>query len=148
MTPAEKIQAAIEKLETLKAESTGPNPWIIDRDFPHIVMHPDKPGNSWDGQVVADTGTDELGLPITPADARAIVTLHRTIDAQLAILRAGLHKVKVWTNPYEWKEQDGLAPPDGWSTYLALASAILGGDRDVSSSTARSRGRIHDPLRH
>lgn len=109
MTPTERLQAAIDNLEQLRAESSGPNPWIVDRDFPQIVLHPDQSGNSWDGTVVADTGQDELGLPRTPADARLIVTLHRTIDAQLAILRFAHEGL------YDLPE------------FVALADAILGG---------------------
>jgi hypothetical protein len=122
VTPLERLTAAIEKLERLKAESTGPNLWLVDPDNPSIVLHPDKAGESWDGKVIADTGTDELGLPVTPADARLIVTLHRTIDAQLTILRHAAARAQS-------KIAHGARPDPTWShefDALALADAVLG----------------------
>jgi hypothetical protein len=122
-TAVETIQAAIEKLEELKALSTGPNLWMVDREFPAKVLHPDKPGYDWDGQLVADTNTDEIGLPTNPADARLIVTLHRTIDAQLAILANGLIVAKHWEDILEQVSGTMRTPINH---ALLLARAILG----------------------
>ena len=102
VTVVERLEAAIAKLEQLKADGTL-GPWNVDmipetgecrvvRFFEFFGSHLEEVTN---------------GGSIQP-DAELIVTLHRTIDAQLAILRAGL--------------SDG-AP---LHTELALADAILG----------------------
>lgn len=118
MTPVQEIEAAIARLEQLRSESTGPNRWMVDPDSPEKVLHPDKPGNGWDGTYVADTGLDELGLPTRPADSRLIVTLHRTIDAQLAILHEAEKTYRVWRETHVGREA---------ARSLALARAINGG---------------------
>ena len=80
LTPAQRIEAAIVRLEELKEESTL-GPWSIDeipetgecriiRDFEFFgPQH----------EVVTGGGSHKI-------DAALIVTLHATIDAQLAIL--------------------------------------------------------------
>jgi hypothetical protein len=67
MTPVEKLQAAIDKLTMLKEQSTPR--WARSHDY---------------------TAPGELALcfhDLLDADAELVLTLHRTIDAQLAILR-------------------------------------------------------------
>jgi hypothetical protein len=59
MTAVEEIRAAIEKLTELKNMSTQPDA----------------------------TGSSDVATCFNRHDAELIVTLHRTIDAQLAILR-------------------------------------------------------------
>jgi len=97
----ERLQAAIEKLESIRG--TAPDPWTAE---PRRVV-------DVNGTIVAST--------VTSFDAAGIVTLHRTIDAQLAILRAGLEQGRaVERFPHYW-----YTPPT--DDALALADAILGG---------------------
>ena len=83
MTAIEEIQAAIVKLEAL-GMLVDPGPLIRWHDQEHI------PG--WDGFIVIGDSAEE-GEPCNPVArvytdelSELIVTLHRTIDAQLAIL--------------------------------------------------------------
>ena len=69
MTPEQRLQAAIEKLEALRGAGT-PAPWTT----------------TWGSATVP--AADDLGS----GDADLIVTLHRTIDAQLAILYRALNR--------------------------------------------------------
>jgi hypothetical protein len=106
MNAVEKLEAAITKLETLKADAK-PGPWTIAP--PHNIDVDWRCIDSHGGVCLADA---------TVADAELIVTLHRTIDAQLAILRAALAIERVW--PIE----------NGGANVVALADAILGGSDD------------------
>ena len=123
MNAVETIQAAIEKLERLKAKST-PSPWTA-------MEYDSNPGDqgvpiigggeigSMEGHLTAYTmtlGSEEQSV----IDAELIVVLHRTIDAQLVILRAE-HE---FADRYGW-------PPNPFQerlNVLALAVAILGED--------------------
>jgi hypothetical protein len=82
MNAAETIAAAIEKLETLKAEST-PSPWHhwTDDLTGDVDLWHDQEARSY----IATLGHSDA--PRVNRDADLIVTLHRTIDAQLKILR-------------------------------------------------------------
>jgi hypothetical protein len=111
MNAAERIEAAIAKLEGLTRWSTT-GPWRATHhvddagDWTHADIVHDKvvnPEVTWRDQVLAIADLSE-------DDAELIVTLHRTIDAQLAILRGALYAVP--------------------SLAVALADAILGGDPD------------------
>lgn len=109
MNAVERLQAAIEKLVTLKVEST-PGPWIYG-------------GQGWlfGGKRYTD---DELGdlfgeLKYLDADGVLIVTLHRTIDAQLAILLFGVKRLTA-VQTLTGKHAEAHAHE------LALADAILG----------------------
>lgn len=117
-TAVETIQAAIEKLEEFKTEST-PSPWTA-------MEYDDNPGDqgvpiigggeagSMKGHLTAYTmtlGNEEQSV----VDADLIVTLHRTIDAQLAILHHALTSVGVLAG---WVTVDNNA--------YRLAAAILG----------------------
>lgn len=73
MSAVEEIQAAIDKLTELRQESQG-NEWLHE------------PG---DFTVTAD-GNFSIAEDVYPYDASLMATLHRTIDAQLAILADGL----------------------------------------------------------
>lgn len=93
MTPVERLQAAIEKLETAKRdEKWGP---AFGDGFLAIQAQDSDDHWRW------------VSNELAPDDARLIVTLHRTIDAQLAILHFAV---------------DGRYEPE----FLALADAILG----------------------
>lgn len=116
MSAVERLEAAIAKLETQKAEST-PGEWNARQAF------------NIDGEVVGhdiNTATAyELGCTFTPnSDAELIVTLHRTIDAQLAFLRAAVESVPIWI-------EDGATEAEvveDLERELALADAILGSE--------------------
>lgn len=101
VTPVERLKAAIEKLEAAKrGEKWGPSFGIA-------------------GTALQAQNADDQWRFITPEihreDADLIVTLHRTIGAQLAILRLGL----AFTAPDALRDTAPLAA-------LALADAILG----------------------
>lgn len=100
MSAVEEIEAAIEKLETLKAHSV-PGPWKhwpeagdieIYTDAPnprsasseYIVAAQVRPRNDFGGKIYVDN---------YEPNAELIVTLHSTIEAQLAILRAALSEI-------------------------------------------------------
>jgi hypothetical protein len=109
VTPVEKLEAAIAKLERLREFSNGTS-WSSSpvggtgyRDI-EIVIRADNFPDGFDDRIaeVPDAG-----------DARLIVTLHRTIDAQLRILNRGVRD-----DEELWHDLEALA----------LADAILGGD--------------------
>lgn len=76
MTPVERLRAAIDKLETMKQESFD-GPWVAHHPFSY----------SWiEGAPYAGMRS-KIAVQVDEPDAELIVTLHRTIDAQLAILR-------------------------------------------------------------
>lgn len=102
---ASRIQGAIVKLERLKAESV-PGPWAFDQEGTRRKLR------GAEGKTVL--GCSALLWP-DPAEADLIVTLHRTIDAQLAILQHGFLAYSWWD-----RHDEPLA--------LALANAILGED--------------------
>ena len=99
MNSAEKIQTAIAELEALKAASTQ-GKWAVSAkqlDIRGFVYAP---------SVCAGCGWDRD----TDADAELIVTLHRTIDAQLKILRTTLDDEHAdWLTELEWRNSVALA---------------------------------------
>lgn len=116
MTPVERLQAAIEKLERLKAEST-PGPWSVN--VHHNAMHSAEfraPG-PWNGFML-------VAAHVNDADPDLIVTLHRTINAHLAILQFGVQRQKA----VDWLNRPGSDKHvEAARLELALADAILGG---------------------
>ena len=120
MSPVEKLEAAIARLEELKEESTR-GPWLVgDANGADPIEY----GPLW---VIADEAVSldrvDGEAPETwfmelragrLHDVQMVVTLHRTIDTQLVILREDLADCK----KNRWI-------PDRWA--LALAEAILGG---------------------
>jgi hypothetical protein len=82
VTPAETIAAAIEKLEHLRSRGSD-GPWRVD------VL------SRTNGTVAV---SNEVGRYVAhyvaEPDAERIVTLHRTIDAQLAILQHALARAE------------------------------------------------------
>ncbi len=100
MNAAETIQAAVDKLERLRAAATsGPfgfedgwqPPQWKDQGWTYVRVVAGEP-NSISGvrsMVLSTDGTlpGSEGKRRTLADAELIVTLHRTIDAQLDFLR-------------------------------------------------------------
>jgi hypothetical protein len=112
----ERLEAAIERLEQLRAES---HDWRVpvsaDEDGPQVIHDFDTDGHG--------PGTGPLAWTTSDEAAANIVLLHRTIDAQLAILNhASARAVS--------KIQTGGVPRAVWShekDALVLADAILSG---------------------
>ena len=112
MTAAETIKAAIDKLEALK------------RDRGYAEM------NGW---LVEDARGDTIGItlpgepdvsPVT--NDQLFLVLHRTIDAQLAILEDAS---RAWADPLPMAMFGGGDMREGiYAYHLELARAILGGD--------------------
>lgn len=110
MTAAETIQAAIDRLEQLKADST-PGEWVTSIEGLSRPRGLDiKAGRVW----VASDGDGYQGAIGNHADAELIVALHRTIDATLELLR--------WQMEGFFPGGDPFIDEDG----LAFARAILG----------------------
>ena len=114
VTAVQEIQAAIDKLTQIRAQST-PGPWDWDRQG--VVQ-------SFDISVqVGEHEHERIGVValehVREGDAALIVTLHRTIDAQLAILTDGLADMMS-------RERLGLPLNTGPVRTLALARAING----------------------
>jgi len=133
LTAVEEIQAAVEKLAALRRAST-PAPWAI--------------GFRANVETVAAYDHDRFdAMPETIArtelhsgDGPLIVTMHRTIDAQLAILGFGIRSLNLWRAianrmnvgseafkdlpGYEWVDPDKVDAPE--RKILALARAING----------------------
>jgi len=87
MSTVDEIEAAIAKLTVLKmASRTGPLS-VYHMDWRLIIVSAD----SHDGDAPILFDVSRTG---TPADGELIVTLHRTIDAQLAILEAGIDFIR------------------------------------------------------
>jgi hypothetical protein len=107
MTPAETIQAAIEKLARLRDGA--------DADFFAID---DVGTESYLGYLRVAQSVDPS--TITPEDADLIATLHATVDAQLALLAETHRQYAAWGNRVGRHTVD----PDG--LVLNLANAILG----------------------
>lgn len=123
MNPAEKIQAAIDKLDALRIAS-GTEAWTWESGE-------DLGANVRSEQFGVRFTTGYVGNNDSRNDAELIVTLHRTIDAQLAILRAAKHAHKV-------RELGNMSysRPDGtWRTELEVAALDLAdamlGDSDA-----------------
>lgn len=111
----ELLEQAIERLKELKEKST-PGPWHVDVEDYSIWTG----GETVLGGTVCFVNTDQqTGSHKPKGDAELIVTLHRTIEAQIEILRFAekrLSAVKVLTGKHlEAHEHE-----------LALAKAILG----------------------
>ena len=98
MSAVEEIQAAIGKLTELRGG--GPT-WALEG------------GDEWISPLGIDVAPDDGG--VSPKDARLIVTLHRTIDAQLAVLTAALGDAV-----------GSHDEPGAFDAALVLASAING----------------------
>lgn len=119
MNAVEEIQAAIDKLTAMKAEST-PGPWHewTNDLTEHVEVWHDQEQRLW----VADLG--EAG-PVGLADANLIVTLHATIDAQLAILDESYQYAEDWSHARDTAR--GHRPESIYPKELVLARSILGG---------------------
>lgn len=132
MTPAEKLQAAVEKLERLKAAST-PGPLyahnagdvFTDLAAPNAQGVNAEHNDAWH---VASfmSGQNEMPYREEEANRALFLALHRTVDAQLKMMRSAI----------EWlSEGNNAAIAAGSGVFagqlgpeLAIADAILGGD--------------------
>lgn len=109
MTPIERLQAAIDKLEKSSGEEWSA--WSDFDDAHHFAI------TAWN----LGGGREVVGEVLSAADAHLIVTLHRTIDAQLDTLRlARAYFGAAITGPDTSNAFADLA--------LAMADAILGTD--------------------
>lgn len=109
MTPLEELQAAHKRLRDLRGSTEGKagrREWRITRKIGGFVEIGDHYGD------IVSTWDDRIDLPIAEGPAALIVTLHRTIDAQLAILDAA---------------QDSRFGDWAYSYALRFARAINGG---------------------
>jgi hypothetical protein len=106
----ERLEAAIAKLEVLREAARG-GPWS--------AWHSESPdGNSAVEAPTHDEDNPWLVVAGEAPDVDLIVTLHRTIEPQLAILRTAA------ASHHEWRIDSALgAHVDAY----AIADAILGG---------------------
>ena len=112
MSAVEEIQAAIDKLTKLKAEST-PKPWHDWED--DLTGEVDLWHDQEQRLHIANFGI--AGMPRGEVDAELIAVLHRTIDAQLAILHHAIDEYEPRDDTMSFITEDGLT----------LARAINGG---------------------
>jgi hypothetical protein len=105
MTPIERLQAAIRQLERLRGNALNGR-WVARPDAFYGSALESKFGSVVE---VGDIATD---------DALLIAVLHRTIDAQLAILKVAAECDRPWK----------LSEPGYYDAEMALADAILGRD--------------------
>jgi hypothetical protein len=117
MSAAETIEAAIAKLEAAKVTEDGDEQrWRYEAPNPFGVVSP--PAHLFDADDYL------IAKAMTVADAETAVMLHRTIDAQLTILRRDIAIRERYS-------QDGV-PIEAWESAvkragdLDLARAILG----------------------
>lgn len=109
------IQNAIDKL-TWQRDHAMTGPWR------HIAL------NHWGTPtpgIWADGDDQEVGYPFEQPDADLLVTLHATIDAQLALLQATVDEYSKWGN------RVGRYSVDMDGHVLRLARAILGEQVDA-----------------
>lgn len=95
MNAAETISVAIDKLERLKVES-APGPWELEPtgvyfdprwDDVRVMRARDGDEPAYDRYIIRDGSYAADAGGFRQPDAELIVTLHRTIDAQLDWLR-------------------------------------------------------------
>lgn len=114
-TPVERLQVAIEKLERLKDTAT-PGDWRAGSD-----SYGNAEVRSWFDNDQNGNTRIAHAYAHDRADSYLIVILHRTIDAQLAILREALFQLE--GSP----SQAGFIGNE-FNLFMQLADAILGGD--------------------
>ena len=116
MGALDDIQSAIEKLTKLRDKSSQ-GWWTILDNGDRFIAEEDPDGDGAFEYIITE--------PVwfnNPVDADLIVALHRTIDAQLAILTDGLADMMS-------RERLGLPLNTGPVRTLALARAINGGSK-------------------
>jgi len=126
MTPLEELQAAHKRMSELRQITNPEKPY---RDAWHIVAGRDgfvEIGNYYE-DIVSAWG-DHSSLPVAERPGELIVTLHRTIDAQLEFLRIAQFL-------FEWDTGAGPMRAE-LAIALDLARAING---EASPSQAMSQ---------
>jgi hypothetical protein len=117
------LQAAIDKLEALKAASTQ-GAWDFESlpETGESRIHSEADGFAF----MAATTVTFYPVPggMKPKDAELVVTLHRTIDAQLSLLREARDYSTDWAKAHE--KHQGHHPARIYRKELILAAAILG----------------------
>ena len=116
LTPAQRIEAAIVRLEELKEEST-PGPWVWEAPSGEPWPFADESlmgGEDATVQVLAGWGYDACGIDGEEADRQLIVTLHATIDPMLEIMRGAARYMNFFGD-------------DAHDYVIALADAIISG---------------------
>ena len=124
MSPVERLQAAIEKLEEIQAESRNWRVHLSSEDGPQVVHEFDTDGYG--------PGYGTLAWTNSAEGATRIVTLHRTIDAQLTMMRSAVEWLGQGNNAAIAAGSDVFASQLG--PELALAEAILGSEAELSGS--------------
>lgn len=127
MTPLEELQAAHNRLSELRKESDQyeGGPWGALPSEERAVLS--TIGSEIGGQLAY--GRHEVLYDAPTADL--IVTLHSTIDAQLAVLAGASGRASRFERGTEWQiiqRQVREIEPDA----LALARAINGGSHDAA----------------
>ena len=112
MTPVERVEAAILRLETLQADST-PGPWKKEES-------PCMNGAFDVLSVFGYVSYGDVGALENETDADLIATLHSTVDPMLAILRDTLDLFRDPILIFMGREEQVFA------AQLALADSILG----------------------
>lgn len=113
MSPVDRLEAAVELLERMSVDGSD-GAWYAD-------WLTGGPALGWRAGVF--NGVERIAL-CQERDAHLIATLHRTIDAQLAILRRALPKASA---KYA-ADAEGFHLSHLFEEELALADAILGSD--------------------
>lgn len=118
MTPLEELQAAHKRLSEQRDASLrhAVGRWSNEDDDEPMMRK----------EIVGSHGA--VGVMYDSEHADLIVTLHRTIDAQLAVLCAAISATEAWLDPdgpFGYEEQDGIYPTGKTAeAALALARAI------------------------
>jgi hypothetical protein len=121
MSAAETIQAAIEKLERLR-DSSSPAPWIADEDTLYTTEKwKNAYGRVMPRPIFMAEGNYVSGYAYIEADAELILTLHRTIDAQLSALEAAKWLLGQKMFPLNYTHA-------ATASIIRLAEAIVGED--------------------
>ena len=118
LTPAQRIEAAIVRLEELRDAST-PTDWRVVAVDDRADIRADK-GYDYRGSAIATAADSSFGAT-SMADADLICTLHATIDAQLAILHDTLNLFRDPIPMFAGREEQICA------AQLGLADAIISG---------------------
>ena len=141
MNAVERLSAAIEKLEALKAESTQGGWRVVGGGGNGVTIEGTR--HLYDQLIDAGDYAASREQFVNDVDPALIVTLHRTIDAQLAILRSEADSIRVHfaamvnaAGGFDLEPRPFYnKPAKAWAHFerqradvLDLADAILGGD--------------------
>jgi hypothetical protein len=126
MSAVEEIEAAIVKLKELR-DASVPGPWKWEEPSTESWPTGDQsllgaidPKHGYARSVLTGWGYDASGIEGEPADRELIVTLHRTLDAQLALLTSALGGARDLSSGHYPDE------PAATELIIALAKSING----------------------